>query len=236
LDNTSDKIEGEDTIDTTNRGVKEPAIKEPGEPKKQKIKVKLRDGKTREIQHMVQTSFWSADGIPMSAQEFLEKMFGDLPDFFKSEDELRAIWSDPKTRKVFLDKIASLGYGKDQLEDLQKMIDAEDSDLYDVLAYVSFASTPISRKKRVDETKSTIYQELDKNAQEFISFVLEKYIDDGVEELDEQKLPDLLRLKYHAMTDAEQQLGNVNQIRGLFFGFQKFLYTKAVNQKQKVAV
>ncbi len=233
IDNTTEKKETEDTDATTDTGIERP-IPEPKEPPKQKIKVKLRDGKTREIQHMVQTSFWSADGTPMSAQEFLEKMFGDLPDFFKSEEELRTIWSDPKTRKIFLDRIANLGYGKDQLEDLQKMIDAEDSDLYDVLAYVSFASTPISRKERVDETKDVIYQELDTNAQEFISFVLEKYIDDGVEELDEQKLPDLLRLKYHAMADAEQQLGNVNQIRGLFFGFQKFLYTKATAERSKV--
>ncbi|OIO19879.1 MAG: restriction endonuclease subunit R [Candidatus Magasanikbacteria bacterium CG_4_9_14_0_2_um_filter_41_10] len=200
----------------------------------EKIKIKLRDGKEREISHMISTSFWSADGTPMSAQEFLEKMFGDLPDFFKSEEELRTIWSNPKTRKVFLDNIANLGYGKEQLEDLQKMIDAEDSDLFDVLAYVSFASTPISRKERVDETKGKIFKELDSNAQEFITFVLEKYIEEGVEELDEQKLPDLLRLKYHAMADAEQKLGDVKEIRSIFFGFQKLLYTKVVRESDKI--
>lgn len=237
LDNTTEKKGKTDTnetiVDITDVGVTTDDTESPPRPKR--IKVKLRDGKTREIQHMVQTSFWSADGTPMSAQEFLEKMFGDLPDFFKSEVELRAIWSDPKTRKAFLDKIANLGYGKEQLEDLQKMIDAEDSDLFDVLAYVSFASIPISRKERVDKTKDSIYHELNNNAREFISFVLEKYIEEGVEELDEQKLPDLLRLKYHAMTDAEQKLGSVKEIRNIFFGFQKFLYIKKLD-KHKIVI
>ena len=74
---------------------------------------------------MISTSFWSADGKPISIQEFMDNMFGAMPEFFKSEEELRKIWSNPTTRKVFLDKIAEIGYGKDELETLQKMIDAE---------------------------------------------------------------------------------------------------------------
>ena len=38
---------------------------------KKKVKIKLKNGKEREIQHMVSTSFWSADGKPISAEEFL---------------------------------------------------------------------------------------------------------------------------------------------------------------------
>lgn len=44
-----------------------------------KVKVKLKDGKEREIQHMISTSFWSADGKPISAEEFLNNLFGELP-------------------------------------------------------------------------------------------------------------------------------------------------------------
>jgi type I restriction enzyme R subunit len=61
--------------------------KEGGE-KRKRIKVKLRDGKEREIQHMISTSFWSADGKPISSEEFLNNLFGELPNLFKSEDEL----------------------------------------------------------------------------------------------------------------------------------------------------
>ncbi|MDP1760249.1 MAG: DEAD/DEAH box helicase family protein, partial [Candidatus Woesebacteria bacterium] len=120
-------------------------------PPNRKLKIKLRDGKEREIQHMIATSFWGADGKPVSIQEFMDNMFGAMPEFFKSEEELRKIWSNPTTRKVFLDKIAEKGFGKDELETLQKMIDAEQSDLFDVLTYISFLTKPISRVERVEQ-------------------------------------------------------------------------------------
>jgi len=198
------------------------------EPKK-KLKIKLRDGKEREIQHMITTSFWSADGKPISVQEFMDNMFGAMPEFFKSEEELRKIWSNPTTRKAFLEKIAEVGYGKDELETLQKMIDAEQSDLFDVLNYISFLNQPISRVQRVKQTKDKIFEGLGEKQKEFLDFVLSKYEDKGVEELDEEKLPILLNLKYHAIADAEQLLGDVNQIRSIFFAFQKNLYAKPTN-------
>lgn len=195
------------------------------EPKK-RLKIKLRDGKEREIQHMIFTSFWSADGKPISVQEFMDNMFGAMPEFFKSEEELRKIWSNPTTRRAFLEKIAEIGYGKDELETLQKMIDAEESDLFDVLTYISFLTQPISRVQRVDQTKDKIFVGLEEKQKEFLDFVLSKYEEKGVEELDEEKLPILLNLKYHAIADAEQSLGSVSDIRSMFFAFQKSLYAK----------
>jgi len=197
---------------------------EPPAELKAKIKIRLRDGKEREIQHMVSTIFMSADGRPMSAEEFLQNMFGALPELFRSEAELREIWSNPTTRKTFLEKIAALGYDREKMEALQKLIDAQDSDLFDVLAYVSFAIPPISRKERAAEAKDTIFRGLDEKQKEFLSFVLSKYIEVGVEELDEEKLPELLNLKYHSVTDAVNKLGDVRNIRMMYFDFQKILY------------
>lgn len=193
-------------------------------PPKTKLKIKLRDGKEREIQHMISTSFWSADGKPISAEEFLNNMLGTLPEFFKNEEELRKIWSNPTTRKVFLDKIAQAGFNKEILDNLQRMIDAQDSDLFDVLSYISFTIPPITREDRVNNTKKFILDDLDDKQKEFINFVLEKYIDNGVEELSEEKLPWLLNLKYNAIADAIKNLGNVDAIRSIFFNFQKSLY------------
>ncbi len=192
--------------------------------KKGKLKIKLRDGKEREIQHMISTSFWSVDGKPMSVQEFMDNMFGAMPEFFKSEEELRKIWSNPITRKVFLEKIAELGFGKDELETLQKMVDAEQSDLFDVLSYISFETPPISRTERVEQAKEQIHQGLDDKQVEFLDFVLSKYEDKGVEELGEERLPVLLNLKYHATADAVRELGSVDKIRSTFFNFQTSLY------------
>ena len=199
--------------------------KDQEEPKK-KLKIKLRDGKEREIQHMISTSFWSADGKPISVQEFMDNMFGAMPEFFKDEEELRKIWSNPTTRKAFLDKIAEIGFGKDELETLQKMIDAEQSDLFDVLTYISFLTQPITRVQRVEQAKDKILENLDEKQKEFLEFVLSKYEAKGVEELDEEKLPVLLNLKYNAIANAEQLLGNVEKIRSIYFAFQKNLYAK----------
>jgi type I restriction enzyme R subunit len=101
--------------------------------------VKLADGKERNIQHMVATTFWHPDGTPMSAQQFMEMLFGKLPEFFKDETELRTLWSEPETRKKLLQGLAEKGFGGEQLVEMQKIIDAEKSDLFDVLAHVAYA-------------------------------------------------------------------------------------------------
>ena len=116
------------------------------------------------------------------------------------------------------------------METLQKMIDAEQSDLFDVLTYVSFLSQPITRKQRIMQSKDKILNGLDDRQKEFLEFVLSKYEEKGVEELDEEKLPTLLNLKYNAVDDAVQVLGNVDKIRSIFFSFQKNLYAKAKKQ------
>ncbi|MBE3139601.1 MAG: DEAD/DEAH box helicase family protein, partial [Thermoplasmata archaeon] len=194
------------------------------ESKKKKLKIKLGDGKEREIQHMIQTSFWSADGKPISAEEFLHNLFGKLPEFFKNEDELRKIWSNPITRRTLLDKLAGAGYGMNELKTLQQLINAENSDIFDVLEYISFAIKPISRGERVAKAQLNIFKSLDNNQKEFLEFVLSKYVETGIEELDQEKLPTLLKIKYFAIKDATELLGGVDRIRATFINFQKHLF------------
>ncbi len=194
------------------------------EPPRKKIKVKLADGKERTIQHMMATTFWSPDGKPMSAAEFIQRLFGDLPELFKDEDELRTLWSQPDTRKALLENLSEKGYGDDQLSEIKRMIDAENSDLFDVLAYVAFALSPITRTKRVELGRGRIATEYDEKLQSFLDFVLAQYVKEGVGELDSSKLPDLLELRYRAVRDAANELGGVAKIRDAFVGFQKFLY------------
>ena len=204
------------------------AANEPNPPR-QKVKVKLRDGKEREIQHMISTSFWNADGKPISAEEFLNNLFGTLPDFFKSEEELRAIWSNPLTRKTLLEKLDEAGYGKEELAALQRLIDAEKSDLFDVLEYVFNSDVkPMTRQARVKAAEATIFALLNDKQKEFIEFVLSKYVETGVEELDQDKLPILLTNKYQSLEDAKAELGDVVKISSLFIEFQKYLYQQKV--------
>ncbi len=204
-----------------------PSAREPsGEyAKRQTIKVRLADGKARTIQHMMATSFWHPDGTPMSAAQFMEALFGNLPEFFKDEEELRTLWSTPDTRKRLLEGLAEKGFGKDQLAEMQKIIDAENSDLFDVLANVAYALAPLTRKERAATAKAVICGQFDDKQQAFLDFVLDHYVSVGVEELDQAKLTPLLRLKYHgSIADAVADLGKPEAIGRIFAGFQKYLY------------
>ena len=209
------------TIDTGSQGDKATEDRRP-----EVIRIKLADGKERELQHQMSTSFWSPDGKPMTAAAFVERLFGEIPELFKNEDELRALWSRPDTRKALLEGLAEKGYGEEQLKEISRLIDAEKSDLYDVLTYIAYAAEPISRRERVMSHKALIFSRYFGKQQEFLDFVLDQYIKEGVRELDQEKLPQLLELKYHDLRDAVADLGNVNDIRTVFIGFQQHLYSQ----------
>ncbi|WP_209332881.1 EcoAI/FtnUII family type I restriction enzme subunit R [Lunatimonas salinarum] len=196
-------------------------------PPRRMVKVKLADGKVRQFQHMISTSFWSPDGRPISAEEFLRSLFGALPELFKSEDELRTIWSKPDTRKKLLEELSEKGFAKQQLTEFQKILNAENSDLYDVLAYIAFHSDILERTDRADRAKIHL-DNYDPKQQEFLNFVLSQYVKQGVDELDDTKIGDLLVLKYHAIADAKKELGDIATIRNTFIGFQTYLYDKRV--------
>jgi len=203
-----------------------PVPPEPGpRPRRQKLKVKLADGKARTIQHMMMTTFWHPDGTPMSAQQFMEMLFGKLPEFFKDEAELRALWSTPDTRARLLQGLAESGFGREQMAEMQKIIDAEKSDLFDVLAYVAYALPTLTREERAGKAKPAIRAHFDSKEQVFLDFVLSHYVSVGVEELDQEKLTPLLRLKYHdSIADAVADLGKPEEIGRVFADFQKYLY------------
>ncbi len=192
-------------------------------PPRQRAKVKLADGKARTIQHMMMTSFWHPDGTPMSSQQFLDLLFGKLPEFFQNEDELRSLWSEPETRKKLLEGLAEKGFGKDQLAEMQTVIDAKNSDLFDVLAHVAYALPPLTLEERAAKAKVEISTHFSSKQQVFLDFVLSHYISVGVEELDQEKLTPLLRLRYHnSIQDAVADLGS--DVGQAFAGFQKYLY------------
>jgi len=192
---------------------------------KKKVKIKLADGKERAIQHMMATTFWHPDGTPMSAQQFMEMLFGKLPEFFKNENELRLLWSAPDTRAKLLQGLAEKGFGKEQMAEMQKIIDAEQSDLFDVLAHVAYALPPLTREERAAKAKVEISTHFNSKQQVFLYFVLSHYVRVGVEELGQEKLTPLLHLKYHnSIADAVTDLGRPEEIAKVFAGFQKYLY------------
>ena len=107
---------------------------------------------------------------------------------------------------------------------MQKIIEAENSDLFDVLAYVAFAAEPVTRAERAAAAKAASGREFTDKQRAFVDFVLAQYVKQGVDELDPEKLSPLLQLKYRALNDAFAELGRPDQVRAVFVGFQRHLY------------
>jgi len=196
-----------------------------GQPQRQKARIKLGDGKERSIQHMLVTSFWHPDGTPMSSQQFLELLYGKLPEFVKDEAELRELWSSPDTRRKLLQGLEEKGFGAAQLAEMQMIINAANSDLFDVLAHVAYALQPIPREERAAHARLYINSKCTSKQQLFLNFVLQHYVTLGVQELALEKLTPLLQLRYqNSIADAVADLGRPEDIGQLFSGFQRYLY------------
>ncbi|WP_299081111.1 EcoAI/FtnUII family type I restriction enzme subunit R [uncultured Paraglaciecola sp.] len=195
-----------------------------GGEKPDKIFITLTDGKVRQIKHMKSVLFMGPNGDMLTAHQFVEQLFGELPRFFGNEEELRQIWSNPSTREKLLADLHEAGYDDEKLDSMKDIIDAKDSDVYDLLAFVAYARETHTRKERVATAKPGISSEFTSKQIEFIEFILDKYIEDGVQELAAKKMRSLVELKYNTINDAAAEFGSPLAIRETFVGFQKYLY------------
>ena len=198
----------------------------PEEESRQITTIKLGGGRSVEIINN-RTSFWDASGKPISAKEFIEKLFHNLPNFFKSEEELREIWSKPETRKQLLTNLKNSGYSVENFEKIKEIINAPNSDIFDVLIYIAYSENMITRQERVDNSKVVIFDNIQSRQHAFIDFVLKQYVKNGVTELDDERIGALINLKYGSPANAVQELGSIGDIRATFCDFQKYLYKKA---------
>ncbi len=217
---------GTTTVRGNTGGVTGPTIPPPPPPI---VRIKLADGKERLLKVTVKTSFWDANGTPITAEQFVRQLYGELPRFFGDEDQLRALWSLPNTRQKLLDELGEQGFPLPLLQELQKIIDAEHSDLYDVLAYIAYSTPTLERGQRAAAARA-YFDTYDDKQRAFLDFVLNQYVKEGVQELQPEKLPVILHLKYKSIPDATRELGEVARIRETFVGFQKWLYRGTASQ------
>jgi type I restriction enzyme R subunit len=204
-----------------------PKPRDPADPdgpsdKPEMVQIELARG---HIINIAATTFWGPDGKPISAKDFIERMFGELPKLFKDEDELRKLWGNPDTRKALLEQLADRGYDSTVLKQIRQAIMAEDSDLFDVLAHIAYATEPKTRQERAEAGALAIKGNYDAKLASFLAFVLGQYVEAGAEGLDRSNLPVFLQLKYGNPVDGAKALGGVERVSGSFVGFQKHLYT-----------
>jgi type I restriction enzyme, R subunit len=213
-------------IDGPNVGPTGPGGVGGGTSRPEKIVVRLSNGKELAFQNITEKMFYSVDGKTMTLAEFIQSLFNtlDMPEFFRNEEKLREIWSAPGTRKQLLQNLENAGFPKKQLEDIQDLIDAKSSDLFDVLEYVKYHFTPIMREARAVISRSIMETELTAKQMEFVDFLVQQYVIAGVDELDDSKLETLLAIKYKTATEGVAILGSVDIARNIFLTFQKHLY------------
>jgi type I restriction enzyme R subunit len=169
------------------------------------------------------------DYVEQTSWVLFLKYLDDLEKDKATAAELRKQWSKPFTRKILLEKLDAAGFPKSDLLIVQSLVNMEKSDLFDVLEYVFNGNyNSLTREQRVAASQATIFAILDDKQKEFIEFVLSKYVETGVDELDIEKLPTLLTNKYQSLEDAKEVLGNVGDISKLFIEFQKYLYDESV--------
>lgn len=193
-------------------------------PPREKIEVRLSDGKVRSIQYIASTSYWSADGRPISAAQFLERLFGDLSMMIPDEDALRKVWSDPDNREHFLGQLLDRGYDQDRLDDMRRLIDAPDSDLFDVLSYILFTRAPKSRTDRVDDVRASGMPDFEGEMRELIVSILHAYAAIGESELGTHKLGHYLTARYGSVGEGKAKLGDLGTIKGAYRTMQQRLY------------
>ena len=200
-----------------------PPKEEEEQEKPERLEIRLSDGRTRKIRFIKSDMFWGADGKPVSAEDFLNAMFGQMPEFYTSIEDLSEKWSSPKTREELLDKMSESGYDMETLNRIRTLIDADDSDLLDVLEYISFNVEPIQRAERVQRTDPYV-ETLTAQQQDFVKYVITLYIREGIEELGTSKLPEILKMKYGSVEDGTLAIGGSDVAKNTFYGFQRSLY------------
>ncbi len=193
-------------------------------PPVERVVVKLADGKERKIRYVGETTYWF-NGRQITANEFMEQLFGDLGTMVASADELRAIWTDPDRRTAFIQRLEEMGYDRDRMDDMRRLIDAPKSDIFDVLAYVRFTLDPLSRAERVEGAKATGLDGYEAEMREFLNYILQAYELQGIDELAPHRISDFLQIRYGGTNDAKRVLGSIPEIRGAFIDIQKHLFS-----------
>lgn len=196
-------------------------------PPEEKAVVRLASG--REVRVIdTEIRYIGDDGKPLTATEFLEKLVGVLPELYKDEKQLRAIWSQPDTREELLQNMERLGFDEEQLATLQKMFQAQDCDIYDVLAHVSFSVEMKKRKERAEVVRhdeAFLESYSSEKARDLLLFILERYEHDGVKELQTDRLGELIRLKnLGTVRETGKLFGGLDKLKAAYYALQRRLY------------
>jgi len=193
--------------------------------KNEKVTIDIKGKRLKVIN--IETTYVGMDGIPLKTEDYLELLIGVLGKFYNDEEGLREIWSNPKNRKDMLNKLKEMNIDESQLNDLKLIFEADNSDIYDILAHISFNLDIKTRSERVFAVEHSEFIEKHHNekVKEFLEFILQRYKKDGVKELDEDKLGKLVDLSgLGTVREVANNFGGIAQMRDEYFLLQREIY------------
>lgn len=200
-----------------------------------KIVVRLSEHRNIEL-HTDWTETVSYDGKFVTLREFVKILFGKIPNFFSSAEDLRRQWEHPETREQLLGVLDQSGFGEAKLDMIKKMLKLEKCDLLDVLEYIAYESTPIERAERVKIVQKQWLKQFTVSQQEFDNLILQYYVNNGFKELGADKLSQFVSIKYKSTKDAKVSLGwTPTQMREHYIALQQQLYALPTTMSRNLA-
>lgn len=138
--------------------------------------------------------------------------YATLDDFLKS-------WNSDKRKKAIVDELANRGV---LLDALRETAGGKDLDDFDLICHIAYDKAPLTKAERVNNVKKKGYlYKYSGLAQEVINAMLEKYMHDGIFDLDDTQILD---------NDPFNRLGSPAKLAKSFGG--KDGYLKAVKELQ----
>lgn len=154
--------------------------------------------------------YYGDDGklVTESLKDFSRKQINER---YSSLDDFLRHWKDSEKKQAIVDELEENGV---VFKELQKTVD-KDLDPFDMICHVAFDQPPLTRKERAENVKKRNYfGKYTGTAKEVLQALLDKYEDEGFENLEDMKV---LRL------DPFNKLGSPMEIVQEFGGRDEYL-------------
>jgi len=194
-------------------------------PTNEKLRIRLGDNHVVEVRaSMAHDEYFMFGNELIDLAEYIRRLFGCIPRFFKSSDDLRRQWSNPDTRAGLINQLEAENFSMDRLNVVRDMLSMEKCDMMDVLEFLAYHTTPMERERRVALAREGIMRGLTASQQDYANFLLEQYKREGFRIFNRELAGRVITMKYGTIRDARAQLGNIDTIEQLNLDIQRQIY------------
>lgn len=193
--------------------------------KNEKIFIKLADNREVKIINIETRYLDPTTGKHLSSEDFIKKILGELPKFYQNEHDLRLAWANPETREKFLKNLEYIWLDAEQIENLKKIFEAEKSDIFDILAYISYGNEIKNHTERSKIAKSILEKYENPKAKDFLQFLLGLYEREWIMSFKKEGLSSKIELFNRWLArEIAAEFGWVQELKQAYYDLQKGIY------------